>query len=182
MTIILHVGRRTSKQWFRRQYNAAVGMVTFQENLWLMVKQAIYNAKKKANEAASRDEEHKGIIFNIIPKEENESLNTKIEWLKIVIQGSEAQEDDEYKDIQNFYKPFGKLFKRSTTEMTVTDKANFFKSSVLNAAQVEDAYKKGYGSVNDKNISNKMLEMGILLAVDYRRDFNDSERSQNLLI
>jgi len=49
MTVVVHVGRRIPKKWFKRLANKAKGFMSFQENIWIMIKQAFQTAKKKSN-------------------------------------------------------------------------------------------------------------------------------------
>lgn len=170
MTLKIMVGRKTAKNWFRRQAHAVSGMISFQQNIWLMVKQSFSQAKKVANK------QNPQLLFHIEDINENIDLTTKFEWIKIIIQGTREEEQSEYDDMQNFYKPLGKLLKKNVSDMETTEKPNFFKSSILNAASVDDAYKKGYGSVSDKNIANKILEMGILLSIEKIDDYSDPNR------
>jgi hypothetical protein len=172
MTIIIMLGRRVATNWLRRQTNRVAGLISFKENLWVMIKQSLYYAKRRANKEST-------IIFNIIPLVESESLQSRLEWLKVVLQGTKEEEESEYKDAQDFYKPFGKLFKKNA-DTSEAEKTNFFRSKFLNTVKVDEAYKKGYGSISDRNIANKMLELGFLLSITWEKDFDDSDRSQNI--
>jgi len=47
-----------------------------------------------------------------------------------------------------------------------------FKTRVLSQMKIDDAYKKGYGAMEDNNIANKLLEMGILTHIEWIKDFD----------
>jgi len=166
MTVLVNVGRRVPRSWFKRQAGKAAGLISFQENLWLIIKQSLNLAKRKAN-ASDR------IKFVITKKIEIEDLHYQLEWLSIVIQGNRKDEKEEYEDTLNFYQPLNKLFKKDMPK----DKnmAKFFKSKVLSSDKVAKAYKEGYGSINDNNLANKMLEMGILMHAELLDDYDSRD-------
>jgi len=100
---------------------------------------------------------------------ESEDLHYNIEWLKIVIRGSKEFEKEEYNDAMKMYGAFDKHFKREfKTDMNMK---KHFKSKVLNATKVDDAYKKGYGAMGNNSIANKLLEMGILTHIELVEDY-----------
>lgn len=174
MTIILMLGRRVPKAWFRRQAHTIGNLISFQEHLWMMIKQSINMAKKRANQESD-------LVFNVSMEHENEGLNTRLEWLKVVIQGTEEQEASEYADIQNFYKPFGKLFKKDIDFNEASKAPEFFKTKMLNMTKLDDAYKNAYGCISDKNIANKMLELGIMMFPELIKDYNKKDRSIDIM-
>ena len=163
ITVVLYVGRRTPKNWFKRQMSRAAGLISFQENMFQMLKQAFSLAKRKCNQSGKGEW--------IQTKEiESEDLHYNIEWIKILIRGTEEFEKEEYEEAQRLYEPFNKHFKK---DFKVDDSMKkHFKSKVLNAVKVEDAYKKGYGCLGDNNLANKLLEMGILTYIEFVRDYD----------
>jgi len=166
MTVVVHIGRRVPRSWFKRQANRVKGLMTFQENIWQMIKQSMTLGKKKCNASG------KGTWVQT-KDTEIEDLNYEIEWLKIMIRGDEKFEKEEFEDAKQLYKPFGKMFKK---EMPVDDRMKkHFKSKILSSSKIEEAYKEGYGAVSDKNIANKLLEMGILTHVEWIKDFDSRE-------
>jgi hypothetical protein len=165
MTVVIHIGRRVPRSWFRAGVNKLQGIISFQEHIWTIVKQSFNLAKKKANSSNT------GIKFVITSDDENEDLNYKIEWMKIMIQGTEKQEEEEYNEALKMYEPFATVFKK---DMKTDDRLKeHIKTKVLTIEKVDEAYKKGYGVVSDNNISNKLLEMGIITHIEWVRDFND---------
>ena len=163
MTVLVHVGRRVPKSWFRRTASKAKGLITFQENMWLMIKQSLSMAKRKANASGK-------INFVLATEKESEDLNYDIEWLKITIQGTKEQEEEEYNESLQMYQPLNKIFKK---EMPKDERMNkHFKTKILSSAKVDEAYKTGYGAINDNNMSNKLLEMGILTHIEWINDFD----------
>jgi len=166
MTVVVHVGRRVPRAWFRRQANKVKGLITFQEHLWTMIKQSLSLAKRKANESGK-------LTFVLTGDSEIEDLNYVIEWLKVTIQGTPEQEQEEYEDSLKLYNPLNKVFKKDMP--TDANMAKHFKSKILNVTKVDDAYKKGYGSIGEDNIANKMLEMGILTHVEKIDDYDSRQ-------
>jgi len=166
MTVVVHIGRRVPRKWFKRQANRVKGLVTFQENIWQMINQSMRLGKKKCNASG------KGKWVQTT-ESEPEDINYHIEWLKILIIGGEEFEKEEYEDALKLYKPFDKVFKKDFPKDD--NMAKHFKSKVLSGAKVDDAYTAGYGSVGDNNISNKLLEMGILTHIEWIKDFDSRD-------
>ena len=166
ITLLINVGRRVPKSWFRRQGNRVKGLLSFQENLWLMIVQSLRLAKKKAIASGT-------IKFVLSNEKESEDLNYEIQWIKIVIQGTKEQEKEEYDDSMKLYGPLSKVFKKDFG----SDKnmSKHFKSKVLNPAKIEEAYKQGYGAIGDNTLAQKMLEMGILTHIEWIDDFDNRE-------
>jgi len=162
MTVSIMIGRRVPKRWFTRQMGKAAGLITFQENIWVMISQSMSLGKRKCNQSGKGEW--------IQTKEiESEDLHYNIEWLKILIKGSEEFEKEEYEDSMKLYGAFDKQFKKDIKGNL--DMKKHFKSKILNAAKVEEAYEKGYGSIGDRTIADKLLEMGILTHIEWIKDF-----------
>lgn len=160
------VGRRVPKSWFRRQANRVGGLITFQENIWMIIKQSLNMAKKKANASGK-------LKFVMTYQNENEDLNYDIQWLKVMIQGTPEQEKEEYEEAMQMYGPLGKVLKK---EMPKDERMNkHFKTKILTDAKVEEAYNKGHGAMSDNNIANKLLEMGILTHIELLKDYDSRD-------
>ena len=132
-----------------------------------MIKNSLNMAKRKANASGK-------IKFDMRTDHEVEDMNYELEWIKLIIQGTEKGEEDEYKDTMKLYDKMSKVFKKELPQDDRLAK-QFLKSKILNRVQIDDAYKKGYGSMATDNISNKLLEMGILTHVEWVKDFDSRE-------
>ena len=164
MTVVMHVGRRVPRSWFRAGIQKVKGILSFQEHIWSIIKQSLNLAKKKANSSST------GIKYVITNDVENEDLNYEIQWIKVIIQGNKEQEKEEYEEAMALYKPFNKIFKK---DMPADDRMKqHFKTKILSTDKVKDAYDKGYGAVGDNNMSNKLLEMGILTHIELIEDYD----------
>ena len=164
ITLVITIGRRVPRSWLKRTAHKAAGLITFQENIWIMINQSFNMAKKKATAAGD-------IKFITQKEEEIEDINYQIEWLKIIIQGSKEQEEYEYASAMKLYAPFNKVLKGNIPK---DDRmASHFKTKILSSEEVEDAYKKGYGALGNESMGNKLLEMGILTTVKKIDDFEN---------
>jgi len=165
--LYVKIGRRVPRSWFRRQANRAKGLLSFQENIWQMIKQSMNMAKRKANSSGK-------VNFVMTYETEAEDLNYQLEWIKIVIRGEKEAEEEEYNDTLKFYDKFNKVFKK---DLPIDErlKQHFKNSKLLSRTQLDEAYKQGYGSIGADNIANKLLEMGILTHVDWVQDFDTRE-------
>jgi hypothetical protein len=131
-----------------------------------MIEQSMHLAKKKANAAGT-------LKFVLTKEKETEDLHYYLEWIKIIIQGTKEQELEEYTEAMQMYQPFNRIFKK---EMPKNDNmSKYFKSKVLSGMKVKEAYDKGFGSVKDNNISNKLLEMGIITHIELVEDYSSRE-------
>lgn len=166
MTVVIHIGRRVPRKWFKRTATKLKGIITFQEHMWTIIKQSMSLAKRKAS-ADGR------LKFVIKSDKEIEDIEYQIEWMIITIQGTKKQEEEEYNEAKAMYSSLGTVLKK---EMPSSDKMKeHFKSRVLASAKVQDAYKQGYGAMEDNNIANKLLEMGILTHIEWHKDFDSRE-------
>ena len=132
-----------------------------------MIKMSLQQARKKANASGT-------IKFFMTTESEIEDMHYQLEWIRIIIQGTEEQELDEYNDTLKMYEPMKKIFVKNidSDEETKRNMKRFFKTKVLDMTQVKEAYRAGYGTACDSNLSNKMLEMGIITHVEWVKDFD----------
>jgi len=166
MTVVIHIGRRVPRSWYRRGAAKIKGLMTFQENIWQMIVQSLNTARKKA-QADGR------MKFIITKETENEDMNYQLEWRKVTIQGNSEMEKEEYEDSLKLYDKLGKSFKKDFEPDNRL--AKHFKSKLLNGVKIEEAYHKGYGAMKTNNIANKLLEMGILTHIEWINDFDSRE-------
>ena len=166
MTVYINIGRRVPRSWFRRTATKVGGLLSFQENLWLMIRNSMNLAKRKANASGQ-------LSFLVSTDRENENMNYELEWIKIVIRGTKEQEKEEHDEAQRMYEPFGKIFKDN---MPVDEEMKkHFKTRLLANDKVQEAYKAGYGVLNNNSVANKMLEMGILTHIELVDDYATRE-------
>ena len=167
MTVNIWIGRRIPRNWAKRQLHRLGGLISFQENLWMMLKQSFSTAKRKATEANT-------LSFVMEKDFEHEDLMYDLEWIKIKIQGTKEQEQEEYDEAMKMYEPYGRVFKElnfnSIKEEEKSKMKVHFKSKILNSTKVEDAYKQGYGAISENNIAAKLLECGILTSIEKVND------------
>lgn len=166
MTVLVNVGRRVPKKWYRRVGSKVKGLITFQENIWQIICDSFNNAKKSAQKDGR-------IEFKIIKDLEPEDLHYNIEWRKIIIRGSPKMEQEEYDDAMGMYdKLSNKMKKDFDTDENMSKR---LKSKVLSPDKIKNAYEKGYGAVNQKSIANKLLEMGIMTHVEKIDDYESRD-------
>jgi len=163
MTVTFLFGRRVPKRWAARQLSRVRGLMTFQENIWLMINQAMTGFKRKCNNS--------DLMTCVKTKYvESESLNYNIEWLKIIVKSSPELEREEYDEFKTIYKGLDQACK----DMDVPDNSKLkgmFNSKMFSKEKMEDMYNKGREAVGENNISNKLLEMGILVDSELVDDY-----------
>ena len=166
MTVLISIARRTPRNWFKRQAGKAKGLMTFQENIWQIIKQSLTKAKKAANADGRVD-------FVLTNEVETEDLHYQLEWLRIKIQGNEEDEKEEYEDSLQMYKSLSKILKKELPQDE--SMKSHFKTKLLSTDKVQEMYKQGYGASGDNNIANKLLEMGILTHIEWDKDFDSRD-------
>lgn len=172
MTVKVHIGRRVPNSWYRRTAVKVKGLMTFQENIWQIIRASLKKAKRKADADDS-------LLFHMAYDDEHEDLHYKIEWIKIIIKGTYEMEKEEYEDTLKIYDGLTSLFKKELPKDDNLSKMFKTKMPGMSEEKVRDAYKTGYGSVGDNNISNKLLEMGIMTHVEF---INDHELRKDAVV
>jgi len=170
MTVIINFGRRSPKSWAKRFASKLKGLISFQENIWIMINTQMRATKKKINTTEY-------LKCKIIRDKESEDLHWDIDWLKVIIQGTPSAEEEEYKDSLNMYNKFGKVLKRDFPKDDRLGK--IFSSKKLGVDKIKEAYEQGYGDSSENNIANKLLEMGILTHIEWVEDFNSRIEMEN---
>lgn len=158
MTVIVKIARRVPRNWFKRTAYKFKGLMTFQENIWLIIERSMTIAKKKATASNS------GIIFTKQTYREPEDINFDLEWIEVTIEGNPMQEQEEYEEAMGMYKSLKQLFKSELPKDDAFTKP--FKTTRLTEKQLEQAYKAGYGNVGEDTISQKLLELGIMTYIE----------------
>lgn len=172
MTVKLFIGRRVPKRAMARIAQKIGGILSFQEYIWLMIKSSFTKVKKKMTTA--------GIYCSLKVEEESEDLFYNLQWIKVEIQGTKEQEEDEYKDCQKMYDAMGVLFKKKEVPKDA-NLAKHFKSKILDAKTIEDSYRAGHGAVKDRSIADKLLEMGILTSMSYTEDWQSRTPTKEVI-
>ena len=158
MTVLVKFGRRVPRNWFRRTASKMRGLMTFQENIWLIIDRSLTMAKRKASASTSN------VDFIKQSYREPENLNYDLEWIEITIKGNPDEEEEEYQEAMSINKGLGKLFKKDLP--TDNEFIKPFKTSRLTEEQLRKAYNAGYCNVENKSIAQKLLDLGIITYVE----------------
>jgi len=164
MTVSFDVGRRLPRNWFKRGLQKMSDILTFQEHIWYIITSSLRLAKKRAKKAGSE------LVFIIEKDKEDEDINFMIEWIRIKIKGTEAEEEDEYKDLLKFYEPLNKVFDKNKLKADNPAFKAMFKSKIVNIKTMEKMYKQGLNETGANTIQNKLLELGILSNIEWVKD------------
>lgn len=167
MTVIFRVGRRVQISWAKRTLDKATGLLSFQENIWQMIRMGLTQAKKRVISQSI-------MAVAITNEEETEDMFYKIEWIVVKIQGTESQEIEEEEEFKGFHKAFKNVFKNEMPkDETGGSLKKMFKSKIVSMQAVEEAYKKGYEDLSENNMANKLLEMGIMTNLERIEDYKE---------
>ena len=159
MVVKISIGRRVPRQWFKRQIHKAKGLLSFQENIWLIIDRSMSLAKRKATQSSVK------IDFQKSGHREPEDLNWDLEWIEVQIRSPDKNlEEEEYQEAMGMYKTLKTLFKSEFPENE--DLKRSFITKRLSESQLKKAYKAGYGAAGDNTIAQKLLDMGIITLIE----------------
>jgi hypothetical protein len=168
MVVTIKIGRRIPRNFFKSVAYKTAGLFTFQENMWLIICRALQMSK---NECDNRPEEQ--VKITIQNKEEEDGLHYKFQWRIMNISSIfPEKEKEEYDVFMTLYEKVGAIRKvlnqkvDANSDMTKTLKG----SKIMSETQWEEAKKAGYGAMNNKDISSKLLEMGIITHIEWKPD------------
>jgi len=164
MTVIIKIGRRVPRTWFRRTASRVKGLMTFQENIWLIIDRAMTMAKKACTKTPN------GGCFDKRTFRDTEDINFDLEWIQMIYQGNPDQEEEEYNELGGFYKSLGSYFKKDLPIDENFRKA--FKTARVSDDQLKKMYSAGTSDLKNRTIAQKLLDMGIMIHVEKIDDFN----------
>jgi len=166
LTVKILIGRRVCRGHAKRLLQRLSGLISFQENIWIIISDSMNKVRKRANDS--------GLIKCVKTKEvEHEDLFYDIEWIVMLFQGSKEAELSEIDDMKKFYLPLGKVMKKDIPSDAAFSK--HFKTKMLSLESLEKAYNEGFGTAENESISNKLLEMGIITSFQHISDYENRE-------
>lgn len=168
MVVIIKIGRRIPRGFFKSAAHRTAGFLTFQENMWLIISRALQMAK---NGCDAKPEEQ--VTMTLQNKDENDGLHYKFQWKIVTISSIfPAKEQEEYDQFMTLYSKIGSI--KQILDLKLTSNPEYSKtmdnSKVLSAAQFDEAKRAGYGALHNKDIASKLLEMGIITWAEIRLD------------
>lgn len=168
MVVIIKIGRRIPRSFFKSAIYRTAGFLTFQENIWLIISRALQMSK---NMCDSKPEEE--VQMTIQNKDEDDGLHYKFQWKIVTISSIfPDKEKEEYDVFMTLYEKVGAI--KGILTKKIDANPEFSKplkgSKVLNEVKWEEARKAGFGAMNNKDISSKLLEMGIITHAEWRPD------------
>lgn len=168
MVVTIKIGRRVPRSFFKGVAYRAGGFLTFQENIWLIIGRALQMSK---NMCDSRPEEQ--VKITIQNKEEDDGLHYKFQWKILTISSIfPEKEKEEYDVFMRLYEKLSAV--RNLLNKQVDTDAEFSAtlktSKVLTEKQWEEAKEAGYGSIGNKDLASKLLEMGIITHAEWKPD------------
>jgi hypothetical protein len=158
MVVIIKIGRRLPRSWYKRTASKVKGLMTFQENIWIIIDRSLVIAKKKCAQTPN------GGVFVKKNYREIEDIHWDLEWIECEYRGNPDQEAEEYEEAMGMYKSIGQLFKAELPKDENISKA--FKTARLTGAQLDTAYKSGYVNSATTNIAQRLLELGIITYIE----------------
>jgi hypothetical protein len=168
MVVIIKIGRRVPRSFFKGVAYKAGGFLTFQENIWLIINRALQMSK---NMCDSKPEEQ--VQITIQGKEEDDGLHYKFQWKIMTISSIfPEKEKEEYEIFMTLYERMGAI--KALMNKKIDTNPEFSKSlvnsKVMTEKQWEAAKEAGYGAMNNKDIASKLLEMGIITYAEWKPD------------
>lgn len=173
MVVTIKIGRRVPRQFFKGAAYKAAGLLTFQENIWLIIGRALQMSKNLCDQ---RPEEQ--VTMTVQNKDEDDGIHYKFQW-KIVTVSSiiPSKEKEEYDAFMMLYEKLGNTMKNllnKDVEKNSEISRTLKNSKVMTEKQWEEAKEAGYGALNNRDIASKLLEMGIITHIEWRPEKEQS--------
>ena len=172
MTVIIKVGRRVPRSMRSRIVQKMKGLLSFQENIWVMLKMS-FNMMRRKWLNKSLDSKGKIDLISIDYEKESEDIFHVIEWMTVTIQGDKEGEEDEHEGALGMYKSLGNQLKKVPKDAKDERLAAVFKTKLLDEEKLKKAYAEGYASEKKKSVQKILLEMGLLTHIEWIKDFDD---------
>ena len=168
MVVIIKIGRRIPRSFFKSAIYRTAGFLTFQENIWLIIGRALQMSKNMCDKKPEEE-----VQMTIQNKEEPDGLHYKFQWKIVTISSLfPEKEKEEYDVFMTLYEKVGAI--KNVLNKKIDANPEFSQvlkgSKVLNEKQWEEAKKAGYGAMNSKDIAAKLLEMGIITHAEWKPD------------
>jgi hypothetical protein len=181
MTVKIKIGRRihrnNNKRWFAKQINNMKNVLSVQQYMWRTIEYGIKLSTFKMEEHVKKINSDGDFSFNYKKRKfmEEESLNYNIEWLEVIIKGTEEKENEEYDASMKFFSKLEQLpvFKQKKGNMEIDEELAAEYSGKLNSSRAKKALKKGFEKAKDMTISKSLNDIGIITIVE--RENNEEE-------
>lgn len=174
MVVTIKIGRRLPRSFLRSIGYKTGGLLTFQENIWVIISRALQMSK---NDCDKHPEEQ--VQMTIQNKEEDDGLHYKFQWKIVTISSIfPEKEKEEYDVFMTLYEKMNVI--KSLLNKRIDDKNEDLSravkgSRVLNEKQWNEAKEAGFGSMKNKDIASKLLEMGIITHAEWKPDKDSAD-------
>lgn len=172
MTVIIRIGRRVPISLKQRMVEKVKSIIGFQSHIWVMIKMSMDMARKQWR-SGKKKPEGKMLAFDIEKELEKEDEFWRLEWMIIRIQGDERCELAEYEEAQGMYDALRNNMKAYPKDAKDERLSAVFKTKLMNAEKMKEAYEKGYGAKKDKTVAEILLEMGIVTHIELIPDYDE---------
>jgi hypothetical protein len=178
MTVIIKIGRRihrnNDKRWFAKQINNMKTVLSVQQYMWRTIEYGIKLATIKMDQH-TKDINSKGdFSFNYKKRKfiEEESLNYNIEWLEVIIKGTEEKEREEYDASMKFFSKLENLpvFKQKKEGVEIDQELAAEYKGKLYGKKAKKVIQKGFDKAKDMTISKSLNDIGIITIVEKERN------------
>ena len=174
MTLTIKIGRRihrnNNKRWFAKQINNMKNVLSVQQYMWRNIEYGIKLATFKMEEHVKKINSNGDFSFNYKKRKfmEEESLNYNIEWLEVIIKGTEEKEKAEYDSSMKFFSKLESLpvFKQKKGNIEIDKELAAEYSGKLNSSRAKKVIQKGFEKAKDMTISKSLNDIGIITIVE----------------
>lgn len=174
MTVIIKVGKRIhrneDKKWFARQINNMKNTVSIQQYMWGTIDYGFKLATIKMDRDIKKNRGNKDYDFTYTKRKyrEEESLNYNIDWLEIIIKGSESLEKEEYEQSMKFFSKLESLpvFKQKKENLQLDPELSASYKGKLKGRKAKKVLKAGFDKAKDLTISKTLNDIGIITIVE----------------
>lgn len=181
MTVIIKIGRRihrnNDKRWFARQINSMKNVLSVQQYMWKTIEYGIKLSTIKMEEHVKKINSVGDYSFNYKKRKfiEEESLNYNIEWLEVMIKGTEEKEKEEYDASMKFFSKLENLpvFKQKKDNVVIDEELAAEYKGKLYGKKAKRALQAGFNKAKDMTISKSLNDIGIITLVEKEKNKNE---------
>lgn len=149
MTVTMTFQRIVPKRMLPRFMRKAGGMIIFKENIWLIIKQQLYGARRACNRAKNTHQKTITVTEDTIPYPDDEDQH--VERMTVMISSPlKTEEDEEYDACKKLYMTLGSIVSKSAGIQKLDKKLPGMK-------EAREMFNKGHEAGKKRTAAETML-------------------------
>lgn len=183
MTVLIKIGRRihrnNDKRWFAKQIGNMKNVLSIQQYMWRTIEYGIKLSTVKMDQHIKKLNREGDFSFNYKKRKyiEEESLNYNIEWIEVIIKGTEEVEQGEYEASMKFFSKLENLpvFKQKKGQVEIDEELASEYKGKLYGKKAKKVLQKGFDKAKEMTISKSLNDIGIITLVEKEQNETEEE-------